>query len=200
MTYDEEKTVTTTKPNGDRREVTRTETNYVPTEPHYVPVVREQHGISGTSVALIVIASVSVLALLFVLLLNNQRAEDENANRPVVVQQEPQQPIIVQQPASQQQPPVVVQQPASQPPVIVGGSSNSTSSVEKDMNIQTEIEKRLNENAIFSGYDITATVIDGEVTLLGTVDSEEIKRKIEKMVKEIKDVKKVNNRLIVITR
>lgn len=192
MNYDEERTVTK-NPNGEQKEVIKTETNYVPTEPHYVPVVQEHRGFSGASVALMVIAAVSVIALLFALFMN-QRAEDENTNKEVVIRQEPaqQQPVVVQQP------PVVVQQPASQPPVVSEPSaSSSTSSVERDLNIQTEIEKRLDNDETFKAYDITTTVTDGKVTLIGTVDSEEIKMKIERMVNQVKGVKQVDNKLIV---
>lgn len=201
MTHDEQRKVVIDS-DGEQKEYVHTETNYIPNETHYVPVVREQRGISGASVALIVIASVAVVSLFFILIMNNQRDEYEaNANKEVIVRQEPaqpQQPIVVQQPV--QQPPVVVQQPSSsQPPVVVGGSTNSTSGVEVDMKVQTEIDKRLNDDTVFSDYDITATVLDGKVTLIGTVDTEEIKMKIEKMVKSIKGVKNVDNQILIST-
>lgn len=202
MTHDEEKRVIVTEPNGDQRETIHTESSYVPNETHYVPVVREPRGISGASVALIVIASIAVVSLFFVLFMNSQREEDINANKDVATRQEPaqQQPIIVQQPAQQQ--PIVVQQPASQPPIVVGGSdgsSASTSTIEVDMKIQTEIDKRLADDSTFSAYDITATVLDGKATLIGTVDTDDMKMKIEKMVRDIKGVRNVDNKLIVTT-
>lgn len=202
MTHDEQRKVVIDS-DGEQKEYVHTETNYIPNETHYVPVVREQSGISGASVALIVIASVAVVSLFFILIMNNQRDEYEaNANREVIVKQEPaqpQQPIVVQQPV--QQPPVVVQQPASssQPPVVIGGSTGSNSSVEVDMKLQTEIDKRLEDDSTFSLYDITATVLDGKVTLIGTVDSEEMKTKIEKMVRNIKGVKNIDNQILIST-
>jgi|GEM_PF-673536 len=173
---------------------------YVQTETNYVPVATEDKGITSASVALIAISIASVSALLFVILMyNNQRQEDENLNNGQVVQQQQPQPVIVQQPA--QQPPVVVQQPPAQPPIVVQQPSTSSptspSSFEKDMSIQSEIDKKLADDGTFSRYSITASVMDGKVTLIGAVNTADIKQRIEKMVRAVKGVKEVDNKIIV---
>src|SRR6185295_6368364 len=84
---------------------------------------------------------------------------------------------VVQQPAPAQQPPVIIQQPApatTQPaPIIVtppaGGTTATTESVNMDLTIQSAIDKRLADDPEISTLGITASVIDGKVTLLGTV-------------------------------
>jgi hypothetical protein len=114
---------------------------------------------------------------------------------------------VVQQPAPAQQPPVIIQQPApvtTQPaPVIItppaGGtiSSDTQQPANIDSTIQTEIDKRLLDDPAFSSLGITATVINGKVTLLGTVKTEDVKAQVEKMVKQVKGVKQVDNQITV---
>ena len=66
-----------------------------------------------------------------------------------------------------------------------------------DSKIQTEVDKRLTEDSTFSGLGITASVIDGKVTLLGTVKSETLKADVERMVRQIKGVKSIDNQITV---
>ena len=47
--------------------------------------------------------------------------------------------------------------------------------------------------------DITATVTNGKVTVVGSVKSEQMKSKIEKLVRAIKGVKSVDNQIVVVT-
>ena len=192
MEYEEKKITQTSDPTTEQREYIQTETNYV-------PVVPEDKGFSGATVAMIVIGAVTAVALLFFLLIYNQRREEENQNRQVeTAQQQPQQPIVVQQPAQ----PIIVQQPSSQPaPIVAPPTSDSTTSsssantVDRDLAVQTEIDRRMKADKEFSKLNISATVIDGEVMLVGFVESADMKKRIEKMVKEIKGVKKVNNQI-----
>jgi hypothetical protein len=116
---------------------------------------------------------------------------------------------VVQQPVPAQQPPVIIQQPApvtTQPaPVIItppaGGATATTESsqpVNIDSTIQTEIDKRLLDDPVFSSHTITATVINGKVTLLGTVKTEDVKNAVERMVRQVKGVKAVDNQISVL--
>ena len=66
-----------------------------------------------------------------------------------------------------------------------------------DSSIQTAIDKRLTEDPAFSSLGITATVLDGKVMLIGTVKSESVKADVERMVKQIKGVRSVDNQIIV---
>ena len=67
-----------------------------------------------------------------------------------------------------------------------------------DMNIQTAIDKRLADDPTFSALGITATVIDGKVTLFGTVKTDLLKSQLEQMAKQVKGVKSVDNQITVL--
>ena len=115
-----------------------------------------------------------------------------------------------QQPAPAQQPPVIIQQPApvTQPaPIIVsppaGGSTSSAStttaeSVNMDSTIQAAIDKSLMDDPELSTLGITASVLDGKVMLIGTVKTEALKAQAERLAKQVKGVKSVDNQITVI--
>jgi len=177
-----------------RREVTQTESYRNP----------ERSGISGTTVGVIVVVAIALITIVVLFLMNGQQTDTANNN--LAAQQQAQQPpIIVQQPApAAQQPPVIIQQPApvaaQQPPVIInqpaasGGSAPNTSN---DGAIQTAIDKKISDNPTFSSLGITATVLDGKVTLTGTVNSEALKSQVDRMIRAISGVKQVDNQLVV---
>lgn len=207
MAYDEEqvkksRVVIETTPEA-RREVVRT---VVAREP-------ARRGVPGSVVAVLVIGSVALVTLLFLFILNRQQdaVTEVNANvrassaptpaqQPVIIEQapapQPQTPIIIQQPATTTtQPPVIIEQPAlaAAPPAASGG----TSGADKDADIQSEIDKRMAEDANLSTLGVTATVLDGKVTLIGTVETPAQKNQVERMVKSIKGVRSVDNQVIV---
>ena len=68
-----------------------------------------------------------------------------------------------------------------------------------DAMIQAAIDKRLQNNGALASSDITATVTDGKVTLVGTVPSDEVKEKIEKLVRAVKGVKQIDNQIVVVS-
>ena len=112
---------------------------------------------------------------------------------------------VVQQPAPVQQPPVIIQQPApaTQPaPVIItppaGGSTVPTESVNMDSTIQSAIDKRISDDPEISQLGITASVLNGKVMLMGTVKTETLKTQIERIVKQVRGVKEVDNQISVI--
>lgn len=193
MAYDEEQArrsrVVVETPN-ERREVVHSQS------------VRDNSGISAGMVGVLVVVAIALITMLVLFWMNSQRTSEETA-----ALQAPQQPTVIQQPAPAQQPPVIIQQPAApatQPaPIIVtppaGGStgSGSTESVNMDSTIQTVIDKRLTDDPAFSTLGITASVINGKVMLIGTVKTEAVKADVEKMVKQIKGVKEVDNQIIV---
>src|SRR4051812_19765585 len=164
----------------------------------------ERRGVSTGVVAALVIGSVALVTLLFLFILNRQSDDTTvNANvrssstaptpaqQPIIIQQQPtpasQQPIIIQQPAPVAgQPPVVIEQPA---PPVAPPATTASSNGANDTAIQSEIDKRMSQDATLSTADVTATVIDGKVTLIGTVDSQAIKSQVERLVKGIKGVK-----------
>ncbi len=200
MAYDEEQQrrsrVVVETPSA-RREVEQVQTTRVP----------ERQGFSTGAVAALVLGAVALVTLLFLFMMKSQDTANDNvrvnANMPATAQQPQQQPVIIQQPAPQQQP-VVIQQPAtSQPaPIVVtapatDSGSATTSSGTDDMAVQTNVDKKISEDTTFSTLGITAIVIDGKVTLSGTVDTETLKSQAERLVKGVKGVRTVENKIIV---
>lgn len=190
MAYDEEQArrsrVVVETPN-ERREVVHSQTVRAP----------DSNGISAGMVGVLVVVAIALITMLVLFWMNSQQTAAENAN---LNAQQP--PTIVQQPAPAQQPPVIIQQPApaTQPaPIIVtppaGGAI--TESQNMDSTIQANIDKRLNDDPVFSSLGITATVMNGKVTLLGIVKTEGLKNQIETMVKQVKGVKEVDNQITV---
>lgn len=174
--------------------------------------VPERRGVSTGVVAALVIGSVALVTLLFLFLMNRQSegtAVSANVQTTSAPTPLPQQPIIVQQPTPlpQQAPPIIIEQPApttAQPaPVIIEQpapattSPATTASGADDTAIQSQIDKRMAEDATLSTLGVTATVLDGKVTLIGTVDTAALKNQVERMVKGIKGVKSVDNQIIV---
>lgn len=189
MAYDEEEAtrrrVVVETPN-ERREVVHTQ------------AVRDNSGISAGMVGVLAVVAIALITMLVLFWMNSQPT-DETALTPA------QQPTVIQQPAPAQQPPVIIQQPAPAPatqPIIVtppagGSTSSATESMNLDSNIQLAIDKRLTEDPAFSALGITASVINQKVMLVGTVKTEAVKADVERMVKQIKGVKEVDNQIIV---
>ena len=177
-----------------RREVTHTET-----------VRNDRGGISGATVGVIVVLAIALVTIVVLFLMNGQSPDTTNANLAAQQQPAPQQPVILQQPAQQQQPPVIIQQPApaaNQPPVIINqpaAGGGSASNISDDGAVQAAIDKKIGDDPTLSTLGITATVLDGKVTLTGTVQSEALKSQVDKMMRSIKGVKQVDNQIVVVS-
>jgi hypothetical protein len=197
MAYDEEQArksrVVVETPN-ERREVVHTQS------------VRDNGGISAGMVGVLVVVAIALITMLVLFWISSQPATD-NAN---VAATQPPQTTVVQQPAPVQQPPVIVQQPApaTQPaPIVVTPPAGGTTapaaapaeSVNMDSTIQAAIDKKISDDPDMSTLGITASVLDGKVTLLGTVKTEALKTQAEKLVKQVKGVKSVDNQLMVVS-
>ena len=173
-----------------RREVTHTES-----------VRGDRGGISGATVGVIVVVAIALITIV-VLFLMNGPTDTTNANLAETQPATQQAPVIVQQPAPQQQPPVIIQQPApvGQAPVIIqqapssGGSS--APGVSQDGSIQAAIDKKLADDPNLSSLGITATVLDGKVTITGTVKSESQKSQVERAIRSISGVTQVDNQIV----
>ena len=159
-------------------------------------------GISGAALAAIVVGVIALAAIIILFVMNQQQ---NNLNANTTAQQQPPQ-TVVQQPA--QQPPVIVQQPApaTQPPVIINGQpappatsggTTSTANVPDDSAIQAAVDKKLSNDPQLSSLGVTATVINGKVTLIGLVHSQAEKSQVERAVKAVKGVKAVDNQISV---
>lgn len=161
----------------------------------------DRNGISAGMVGVLVVVAIALITMLVLFWMSTQpTTENTAATAPVPTT------TIVEQPAPAQQPPVIIQQPApvtTQPaPIIVtppaGGSTASESAPNIDSTIQSAIDKRIMDDPTFSTLGITATVLDGKVTLLGTVKTDTLKTQIEQMVKQVKGVKQVDNQITVL--
>jgi len=175
-----------------RREVTHTEA-----------VRNDRGGISGATVGVIVVVAIALITVVVLFLMNQQN--NLNANDNLAAQQ---QPVVVQQPAPQQQPPIIVQQPAAapaanQPPVIInqpaatGGTAPANTS--NDGAVQMAVDKAIGDDPTLSALGITTTVLDGKVTLTGTVKSEALKSQIDRAIRGVKGVKQVDNQIVVMS-
>jgi len=195
MAYDEEQArrsrVVVETPN-ERREVVSSQSVRTP----------DSSGISAGMVGVLVVVAIALITMLVLFWLSSQPTTD-NAN--LAAQQPP--TTVVQQPAPAQQPPVIIQQPAPAtqpapivvtPPAATGGSTVPAESVNIDSTIQTVVDKRISDDPEISTLGITATVLNGKVMLVGTVKTEELKTRIERMVKQIKGVKEVDNQITVL--
>jgi len=194
MAYDEEQArrsrVVVETPT-ERREVVSSQSVRTP----------DNSGISAGMVGVLVVVAIALITMLVLFWMSSQPATD-NAN--LAAQQPP--ATVVQQPAPAQQPPVIIQQPApaTQPaPIVVtppagGGSTLPAESVNIDSTIQDAVDKRISDDPEISTLGITATVLNGKVMLVGTVKTEELKTRIERMVKQIKGVKEVDNQITVL--
>lgn len=195
MAYDEEQArrsrVVVETPN-ERREVVHSQSVRTP----------DNSGISAGMVGVLVVVAIALITMLVLFWISSQPATDN------VAATQPPPTTVVQQPAPVQQPPVIVQQPApaTQPaPIVVtppaGGTTASTvpaESVNMDSTIQAAVDKKLSDDTEISTLGITASVLNGKVMLLGTVKTAELKTRIERMVKQVKGVKEVDNQISVI--
>jgi cytoskeletal protein RodZ len=194
MSYDEEQAkrsrVVVETPT-ERREVVHTQSVRTP----------DRSGVSAGMVGVLVVVAIALITMLVLFWMSTQPTVD-NAN--MQAQQQP--PTVVQQPAPAQQPPVIIQQPApatTQPaPVIIqqpapaGGETAVPENI--DSTLQAAIDKTLADDPMLSTMGITATVLDGKVTLLGQVKTDAAKAQVGKVITRIKGVKSVDNQITVV--
>jgi BON domain len=186
-----------------RREVVETQVARVP----------ERRGMSGGAVAALVIGAVALVTILFLFLLNRQNealdatrvasttttttSAPPPAQQPVIVQQPTQPaPVIVQQPATTTTQPIVVAPPTATAPSTTTTETAAPSGTD-DLTIQSSIDRKLSDDQTLGSLGLIATVVEGKVTLTGTVNSDDLKSRAERVVRAIKGVKRVDNQIIV---
>jgi len=152
-------------------------------------------------VGVLVVVAIALITMLVLFWMSSQPTTTDTASTIPATQPT----TVVQQPAPAQQPPVIIQQPApvtAQPaPIVVtppAGGTTAPTEANHDSAIQSAIDKRLTDDTTFSSLGITATVLDGKVTLLGTVKTQTLKDDIEHMVRQVKGVKSVDNQITVL--
>ena len=152
---------------------------------------------SGSSTGTIaIIAILAITAIAAILYKGSNRNANELANRNANLNVASQAPpsTIVQQPAPAQQAPLIIQQPAQQAPVIVQQPSLRDNASD-DANMQEVATKRLGEETDMNAVSITIT--DSQAVLTGTVYSAATKAKAEQIVKAVRGVKSVDNKIVV---
>ena len=156
---------------------------------------------SRLSVGTIAIVAILAIAAIFVVIyLVNNRNANESANRNTNLDVAASQTTthdappttIIQQPA--QQAPVIIQQPAQQAPVIIQQPAQRDSASD-DANMQDVATKRLGEERDLNAVSITIT--DARAFLTGTVNSSTTRAKAERLVKEVRGVKSVDNKIVI---
>jgi hypothetical protein len=173
---------------GQQREIVTERTERRPEKP----------GVSAGTIALIAILAVAAIGVVVYLVVNRNANDSANRNANVeVASQQPAQQPPAQQPA--QQAPIIIQQPATaQPPVVIQQPAPSDqreiTSANEDAKMQDLATKRLAEDASMAG--IVVTVSDARAVLSGTVNSAATKAKAEQLVKSVRGVKSVDNKLV----
>ena len=174
----------------------------------------ERRGFSTAMVVTVALLAIAATAIIFLFLTNSRGDSETNVNirtasqptpmsqTPVIVSQPATQPtpIIIQQPATTQPAPVIIQQappPTTMTAPPVTSSAAPVAPVHDDASLQTKLDKALTDDSDLSAAGITATVINGRVSLTGTVNTDALKRHAERLAYNIKGVTGVDNHITV---
>jgi len=159
---------------------------------------RESRSATGT-IAIVAVLAIAAIAVVLYIVSNRNANESANRNANLdVASQAPPPTTIVQQPA--QQAPVIIQQPAAQQaPVIIQqppqSSQRENTSANDDAKMQDIATKRLADDLNMAG--VVMTITDARAVLTGTVNSAAAKAKAEQIVKAVRGVKSVDNKIVV---
>jgi len=169
----------------------------------------DRGGFSTATVAIVALVAIAATALILFFWMNSGTdATNTNVNiatapptplptapTPLVVQQQPMQqpPIIVQQPAQTQ--PVIIEQPApaTSAPVVTTAPPANTGA--DDAALESRINKGYTDDPDLVG--ITVTVVGGKATLIGSVKSQALKDRAERLASAVRGVRNVDNKLMV---
>ena len=182
MSYDEEQhkrsRVVVETPTA-RREVVHQQTTRYP----------ERSGFSTGMVAAVALTAIAVTAIVFLFLMN--RGDDEgNTNINVRT-------AAATQPTPLAQVPVMVQTPMTQPTPIVITQPPPASSGTDDTALQMNVEKAFRNDTEIAVTSVIATVLDGKATLTGEVKTPALKQKAERLVRAVKGIASVENKITV---
>ena len=167
---------------------------------------RYQRGDNGTKPGLINAGIVVAATLLTTLLLLAISGQMNDTTAVSLIAQAPGPTtggIITLQPTPQPSSAIATQSP--QPNRAAASPSAETAAatppgVPDDTEVQAAIDKKLADDASLSQLGITVTVNEGKVILVGTVSSDDLKDKLEKLVRGVKGVRQVDNQVVVISQ
>jgi hypothetical protein len=209
MSYDEEEhkrsRVVVETPTA-RREVVQQQTLRYP---------QERRSFSTGSVVAVALTAIAVTAIVFLFLMNSgDNTTEANVNLRAATQPTPfaQAPVIVQTPMTAPTP-IIIQPPpttTAPAPVIIQAPPPATTtappassapppatSANDDTVVQQKLDKAFADDAEISAANIDATVVSGKALLTGTVNSEALKQRAERVAYSIKGVHSVDNKIIV---
>jgi hypothetical protein len=210
MAHDEERQrksrVVVETPNT-RREEYVTQTRRVP----------DRQGFSTGVVATVALAAVAITALLVFFLMNSGSDATDTTNvnlstatvptpiptvptpyptvatpLPAMTQQPP--IIIQQQPAATEQAPVIITQPA---PETAPAATPAANAPPTDSDLESRINKAMLDDAQLGSLGVSVTVVNGRVTLTGTVVSEDLKNRAARVAQTVRGLRGVDNKIVV---
>jgi hypothetical protein len=175
----------------------------------------ERRGYSTGVLATVALLAVAATAIIF-LFLTNSRDDSNQTNVNIRASAQPtpfsQAPVTVQTPLTQPTPIIIQQAPQTVPaPVIIQAppttgtttpaapppSTAPPPSGNDDATLQTKIDKAFADDTTVSTAVIDATVVGGRVRLSGTVNSDAVKQRAERLAYAIKGVLAVDNKIVV---
>jgi hypothetical protein len=183
----------------------------------------ERRGHSTGIVVAVALVAVAATAVAFLFLTNPRGDSSEtnvNVRSAAVPQPTPfaQPPVIVQTPMTMPTPPtIIIQQPpptttvpapviVTQPPAASAppptssappASGRAAANGRDDASLQEKLDKAFAADPDVSAATINATVVNGRVLLVGTVGSDAVKERAERLAYQIKGVLGVDNKIVV---
>jgi hypothetical protein len=213
MSYDEEQTrrsrVVVKTPDARR------ETSYARTT-HHVP---ERQGYSIGVVVAVALTAIAATAIIFLFLSNPSDGSTEtNVNIRAGAATEPtpfvQTPVIVQTPMTMPTPfptppmtvmpaPVIIAPPVTTDPVVTAPPTNAapaptpTVAPVDDTTLESRINRAYGEDAELARANVDLRVVNGRVILMGTVATDVLKQRAERLAYAVKGVRSVDNKITV---
>lgn len=172
-------------------------------ESQYDRVNIEPRGLSGAAIAAMIIGAVLVAMFITWLVINNQQNEElaMERERALIAERNAAQAQSAQQPQQQPQQPIVVMpqtQPSTVPvPVPVPVPVEPTATTPSNTSIEIDVNRKLLDDKQLSPYPITVKVENGTATLEGSVPTEELKTRAEKVTSTVKGVRDILNNITV---
>jgi hypothetical protein len=212
MSYDEEQhkrsRVVVETPTA-RREVIQQQTVRYP----------ERRGYSAGILATVALVAIATTAIVFLFLTNSgsDDSTETNVNIRAATQPTPftQAPVVVQTPMTQPTPiiiqqapqtvpaPVIIQAPpptdttTAAPPTTTAPAAPAAPTASDDVTLQQKIDTSFANDATIAASTINATVVNGRVRLSGTVSSDAVKQRAERLAYAVKGVLGVDNKIVV---
>ncbi|HEX8556805.1 MAG TPA: BON domain-containing protein [Pyrinomonadaceae bacterium] len=184
----------------------------------------ERRGYSTGIVATVALLAIAATAIVF-LFLTNSGGDDSGTNvnirasapvtqptpmaQPVLVQPTPMTAptpttVIIQQPPTTVPAPVIISAPptatdttTSAPPPATTAPASPAASASDDTTLQQRIDASFAADTAVAASDVDATVVNGRVRLSGTVSSDAVKQRAERLAYAVKGVLGVDNKIVV---